>query len=825
MQLNETTAYLDGSTFYEVIDPELMRQYALSIHASDYSDWENKYYENEKTHLLKYVESFDKKNKLFRVEYARKKKIGRVNPKASIGAVALARATRNTLMRHSYFDFDIENAHPIILREILSRKYNIKTEFPCLDDYCSRRDELLREIMDAYKIDRKIAKNAFISMMYNGTPESWRKKNSLYFDGYDRKQCLVEKLLDNFTAEIDKVITLFVNANKELYKRECDSYRKNKKNAGKKNERGSFFSTVMQEYELQLTSSVMKWCVENGLATFRDMPNCVVASYAYDGFMLLKENVEKYGGIQKLLDDLSQITFDLTGYHNIVWTNKDMNDEFNDFAYSHRDWSKFTMKKAEDVKQLTVSFSDAYDAIKKEFEKEHFKCLATSCFVQEVVNIQDERNLILRNKSELMVAFSHLRVHYQMKDRHGNVLERETRFIEEWINDEHIRRYDRMDNYPNMEACPENVYNIWIPFRISTVPMPEETEEIKKGVAFLRNHLSIMCNHEEATLQEFENWIAQMIQHPEKKSYMPIFQSDEGAGKGSFAELMRAMLGKSKVFMTSSPDEYVWGRFNNLMETAFLVFMDEINRFMTGSGLDKIKNVVSEPTIQIQHKGKGAYTMNSTHRFAALTNAWDGGLPVNKKSRRFLMCSMSNEKIGDMDYFNKFYKFLEDDQVLRALYEHFATKKNVPKKLPPPIQTEFQKEMSELTVDVPTLWLRDFIGDAKRNKSTLLQMKETSQMYKIINKETKTEFTNGAFVKTEIADSGDYVIELFGKQTFEKIIEWAKKNGYEKYETTPTKIIIYLLRKKWSGLTKGRVTSTGNTIYLFVDALAEMFEL
>jgi hypothetical protein len=198
--------------------------------------------------------------------------------------------------------------------------------------------------MDAYNIDRKIAKNAFISMMYNGTPESWRKKNSLYFDLCDRKQCLVEELLDDFRAEIDKIITLFINANKESYKRECGNYRKNKKNVGKKNERGSFLSTVMQEYELQLTSAVMKWCIENGLATFRDMPNCLVASYAYDGFMLLKENVEKYGGVRKLLDDLSQITFDLTGYHNVVWTNKDMNDEFKDFEYSHRDWSAFELQ-------------------------------------------------------------------------------------------------------------------------------------------------------------------------------------------------------------------------------------------------------------------------------------------------------------------------------------------------------------------------------------------------------------------------------------------------------------------------------------------------
>lgn len=469
-------------------------------------------------------------------------------------------------------------------------------------------------------------------------------------------------------------------------------------------------------------------------------------------------------------------------------------------------------------------FEPAYAKIKEVFEKTHFLNLATSCFVQEVCDA-DERKLILRNSTEIGVSFKHLRIHYYSIDVDGNKIEREAHFINYWVNDEHIRKYAKMDTYPVVEDCPEDVYNLWTPFRISKLPMPEETEEINKGVEFLRNHLSIMCNHEVDTIAEFEKWIAHLIQFPQHKSYMPIFQSEEGAGKGSFCLLMRALLGKTKVFLTSSPDEYVWGRFNNLMETAFLVFMDEINRFMTGSGLDKIKNVVTEDTIQIQHKGKGAYTMFSNHRFASLTNAWDGGMPVNKKARRFLMCEMSNEKVGNMIYFNKFYELLKKDNVLRAFYEYYATLKNIPAKLPPPIQTDYQKQMAELTVDVPTLWLRDFIGDAKLNKKTLLQNKETSTMYKIINKETKTEFINGKFETTEITTSGDYVIELFGKTTFEKIMKWAKENGYEKYETTPTKISIYLLKKKWSGLTKGKKLENGRTMYFYVDILAEMLEI
>ena len=88
------------------------------------------------------------------------------------------------------------------------------------------------------------------------------------------------------------------------------------------------------------------------------------------------------------------------------------------------------------------------------------------------------------------------------------------------------------------------MFNIWNPFAMERFyPIraytPEEDFEIKAGVETLRNHLSIMCDHNKEDLLEFEKWIAQMIQFPDTKSFMPIFQSGEGSGKGSFVQLMR----------------------------------------------------------------------------------------------------------------------------------------------------------------------------------------------------------------------------------------------------------------------------------------------
>lgn len=450
-------------------------------------------------------------------------------------------------------------------------------------------------------------------------------------------------------------------------------------------------------------------------------------------------------------------------------------------------------------KITSSSYKDAFEKMKTEFEKENFKVVQNSCFVQETFDEENNRKLIQRGTTELLVAFSHLHLKYVCWEENKRV-EKEIPFAPLWVKCENIRRYDRMDCFPDMAKCPPTCFNIWTPFemeRYNDTPLAD-SEEVRDDVAFLRNHLSIMCDHQPDTLEEFEKWIAQMIQFPDTKTHMPIFQSNEGSGKGSFVQLMRKILGVSKVSLTANPEEYVWGRFNNMMETTFLVFFDEISKQMTGSGIDKIKNLITEPTIQIQHKGKGAYEMKSFHRFAGLTNAWDGGMTINKGSRRFLMCKMSDEKKGVMEYWARFYSLLENTDALRGFYNHYKTM-DVTRTLPPPKMTEFALELSKLSVDIPTLWVKDMVADAKLNKSTYLANNKNE--FKIVNDE--------------------YVIELTGKRACEMLMEWCKDNGYSRYETTPIKLGVFLKTKKWAGLIKGRSTNTSETRYYRVDTLLE----
>lgn len=788
-----TTTRLHGATFYEYMDIEMLN----ALINSDFTAYESKwgvFMYNEQKILRNYVENYKKKINLIAVDYTRhRKKMGRVNPAHSLGMTAIRSITRNTLMRKNYYDIDIDNCHLSVLRGILEKNMpaekNFDLEYPCLIEYCANRDAIFKSVMAAYACDRKRAKNVFITIMYGGTVGSWKREEPALTGTDPQVECFLEK----FRKEMQSAIDIFIEHNRELYAHECDAYRKDPRNKDKKNERGSFFSNVMQDYEMKIIDNLVCYLMDKTKITHVEgHKDKHILTYSYDGFMLLRDRIDTLpGGLSGFLDLMADITKKFCGI-DLKFSSKSMDDNY------HTD---FKFIPAPVVVEGSSSFKERFEEMKEEFEKENFKVVQNSCYIQEVYDEKHNRTLIHRGPTELKIAFSHLIIKYTTHDEQGKQKQNESPFIPHWIACEDIRRYDRMDCFPNPSKCPENCFNIWIPFemeRYANDPVVD-TDEVKEGIKFFRNHLSVMCNHEQDTLLEFENWIAQMIQFPDTKSYMPIFQSKEGAGKGSFVQLMTKILGVSKVRLVASPEEHVWGRFNNLMETSFLVFFDEISKQMTSGGVDKIKNLITEPTIRIEHKGKGSYEMVSFHRFAGLTNAWDGGMTINKGSRRFLMCKMSNEKKGVEDYWTKFYTYLENIDVLRGFYSYYKTME-VKQNLSRPKMTEFALELSKLSVDVPTLWIKDMVADAKVNKSNYLV--QNKNIYKL-------------------TENGEYIMELYGSEACRRLLDWCSENGYNKYETTPLKLGVFLTMKKWSGLTKGRSTNSGETKFYYIDRLSE----
>ena len=123
-----------------------------------------KQYENEKHHLIKYLQQYDYKLKSFRVTYVKAKHgYGRPVILKSLGCLTLRKRIRKALMKDNYYDFDQSNAQSENIRYICRAN---NTPCPKMEEYCENRTAVLTEIALTYGVENTSAKKLFIRMCF-----------------------------------------------------------------------------------------------------------------------------------------------------------------------------------------------------------------------------------------------------------------------------------------------------------------------------------------------------------------------------------------------------------------------------------------------------------------------------------------------------------------------------------------------------------------------------------------------------------------------------------------------------------------------------------
>lgn len=305
LTLSKKASSLDKMTLLEVVDKGCIKALITSDVVEKEINNKNpayKYYPTVIDQLVQYDKLYDKKIKAFKVPYHKpsKHKYGRVFPKKSLGLTAFSKKIRNTLIKDTYIDIDIRNAQPTII-------YNLckSNEIPCpaLEKYINNRDEILKEVIDTYDVDRSSAKDLFISLAFLGSFQGWCKELNL--DGNKPIQFIID-----ITDELKKIAYKIKSCNESLYEtaRKIKETKENKSNII-----GSFFALYLQEQETRIMECVIEWLKNK--TKIMDFPNTSlkVGTYEFDGIKLLKENVTKYG-IDKLTIDLNKVVYDKLGF-------------------------------------------------------------------------------------------------------------------------------------------------------------------------------------------------------------------------------------------------------------------------------------------------------------------------------------------------------------------------------------------------------------------------------------------------------------------------------------------------------------------------------
>jgi Family of unknown function (DUF5906) len=742
---------LDNLTLYEKIDKAvLIKLINSSLLKETFNNKVCRMYANEKAQLMEYLKLM-KYNKIA-VTYSKNKnnKYGRCNPAKALGLYPIRREIRHTLCADSKVDLDADNCHPVMLNQLCEAE---GVNHAQLDRYVKNREEYFTEGMRVYGCTREQIKILMIIYCYGGGIQKW-----VTVEKVDISKCLPEAVNNNKIVEIP-MMKEFHDSMAEIHRAIsmknpdlCDIVIKNKKEQDitEFNLFGTVCSFVLQEYEVRVLGCIYSYCVANKIIL---NGLCVLCA---DGMMIEKDKYKP-----ELLDIFTDIVRREVGFE-LKFSKKEMVSGYLDIL------DKSIIKEEDRVEK-----DDADALFKKmsaEFELTHTKILNRSLFVKKI-----DDSVIFMTKKDLLTSYEHVQCGI---NRNGNP----ESFIKRWTTcNNSINVKDDMENYPDVDNCPSNIFNLWTPFAMEKYT--DAYEHDTEALNFMLNHIRVLCGNDDLVHNYFVNWIAKMIQQPYKKLPCIVLISDEGAGKGSLMKLLSKMMGDKKVFETSNPSRDVWGHFNELMMDAFLVNLNELEFSETQSAEGKIKALITDTQMTINPKGIKAMKINSYHHYIVTTNN-DNSMKSKKGDRRKLISRSSDEFKGNTTYFNKMHKILEDNIVIRTCYDYFKNHDITGFDETVMPTTEFQDDLKELSVTAPEQWLKDFTIK-KRDEQT---------------------------------------VELLGSEIYTRFTMWCNTNN-KKYDTDPLKLGIKLKNLKIDGLDKGRHTNRGDTKIMNIEKLKKHFNV
>ena len=489
-------------------------------------------------------------------------------------------------------------------------------------------------------------------------------KNIMSLDNISREHAKRKILIStNSNKKVHSSSGFFKNYDKEMKKlhkqfldKECYAYIKDYANQDD-NFEGSFINHLLCINEENILKVMRDYCDKNDIKKH---------SLFFDGLMVC-------GDINKsTLESMEKYIKDNTEFSTIKLTIKEPNHSFTmpeDFVPKKRDF---------------------YNEIKKEFE---------------LVNCKVGAEFICDKHNDFNVYSDHSFKVLHDELSYINEEGKSVSFISTWFKDAFKRKYDKYDSFPKDELCPSYVYNMWEKFPVQLMPSVTN-EKTKLGLDWFLNHINVMVDYNDIHANFVKMWIAQMFQYPENKSIHLIFVGLEGSGKGTFTRFFETLMGGAhRCWECTDPQEDIFGKFNDMMKKAFLVILNEADKSGTYNANNKMKALITEPTINIQPKGKTSFTMKSCHRWMSFSNNPD---PNTKLKRRDLTFRMSDSKINNVSYFNEGNSYAKDLDVAKAIYDYFMTYETKPNI----VESDIPKgEYDEMLKDAQRDPIMDFISE------------------------------------------------------------------------------------------------------------------
>jgi hypothetical protein len=196
-------------------------------------------------------------------------------------------------------------------------------------------------------------------------------------------------------------------------------------------------------------------------------------------------------------------------------------------------------------------------------------------------------------------------------------------------------------------------YNLWRGFGV----------ELRKGWqkqrSFLRHLRRVICRRDQHKFKYMMRLLAWFVQNPDKHAgvVLVLKSREQGTGKSTVGKVMLDIFGQHG-FLVDDKDRLL-GRFNDWLETACFVLAEEILFAGDLKSADKMKSIVTGDILQVEGKFRSCRQVLNHAKFIACTNH-DHAVAAGSRDRRNVVYDVSNEYVGNKDYFNTLYRDLAE---------------------------------------------------------------------------------------------------------------------------------------------------------------------
>jgi hypothetical protein len=229
--------------------------------------------------------------------------------------------------------------------------------------------------------------------------------------------------------------------------------------------------------------------------------------------------------------------------------------------------------------------------------------------------------------------------------------------IEDFWTDPSTAIYRRIAFSPKTE--PADTLNLWIGPTVTPAQGNWQTIEL-----YLK---CVLCAGDIEAYNYLIAFLAHMLQKPEEKpGVMIVMLGGEGIGKGTLEIILRSIFAATTV-MVSDIDSVI-GRFNSVLERAYVVFMDEALFHGDKKSTERLKSFITSEHIQIEEKHQPERTIRSYHRFFAASNEQHFA-HIGHDARRMFYLRVSEIYKGNHAYWNKLYKAIDTGEVEAMAYD------------------------------------------------------------------------------------------------------------------------------------------------------------